>query len=102
MAEHLIWRNVSTPRLRDLIGSDGERDVARIYKSEHQPDWTWSVFAIVPARPGVTNGHEADPKEARRKVEEAWAYAKAHGRPTRTAVAEHLHVETWPAREERS
>jgi hypothetical protein len=75
----LTFRNVSSPRLR--IFSDGERDVARIYKSEHQKDWTWSVFVIVPARPGITNGHEVDPKEARRKLEEAWAYAKEHGEP---------------------
>jgi hypothetical protein len=36
------------------------------------------VFTIVPARPGVTNGHEPDPKEARRKVETECAYAKKH------------------------
>jgi hypothetical protein len=90
MAEPLTWRNVSTPRLRDFIGADDGRDVARIYKAEHQKDWTWSVFAIVPAKPGVTHGHEADPKEARRKVEEGWAHAKAHGVP----AGNHVKVES--------
>jgi hypothetical protein len=85
----LTFRNVSSPRLRDFIFSDGERDVARIYKSEHQKDWTWSVFVIVPARPGITNGHEVDPKEARRKLEDAWAYAKEHGEP----AGNHIKVE---------
>jgi hypothetical protein len=90
MAEPLTWRNVSTPRLRDFIGYDGDHGVARIYKAEHSSHWSWSVYAVVPARPGVTQGHEADPKEARCKVEAAWAIAKANGVPTRTAAGELL------------
>lgn len=77
--------------LRDFIGADNGRDVARILKSQHQQDWRWSVFAIVPARSGITNGHELDPKEARRKVETAWVYAKEHGEP----AGEHVHVREW-------
>ena len=42
-------------------------------------DWRWGVFAIFPAIPGLTNGVEADPKEARRKVETAWQMAKEKG-----------------------
>ena len=42
-------------------------------------DWRWSVLAICPAIPGLTNGVEADPKEARRKVETAWQMAKEKG-----------------------
>jgi hypothetical protein len=88
----LKWRNVSSPLLRDFIGSDGDRDVARILKSSNQQDWTWSAFAIVPARPGITNGHELDPKEARRKIEAAWAYAKEHGE----SACDLVHVREWP------
>ena len=44
------------------------------------------------AQAGKTHGHELDPKEARRKVEVAWAYAKAHGEP----AGEHVHVREWP------
>jgi hypothetical protein len=51
----------------------------------------------VPGRPGVTNGYETDPKEARRKIEAAWAIAKAHGRPARTATTVQMNVESWPA-----
>jgi hypothetical protein len=92
MAEPLTWRNVSTPNLRDFIGYDGERDVARIYQTANVPDgWTWSVYAIVPGRPGITSGHETDPKEARRKVETAWSYAKAKGVP----AGNHVKVENW-------
>jgi hypothetical protein len=76
----LIWRNVSTPNLRDFIGYDGERQVARIYQVPHgKREWRWSVFAICPAIPGVTNGHDTDPKEARRKVETAWQMAREKG-----------------------
>jgi hypothetical protein len=88
----LTFRNVSSPRLRDFIFSDGDRDVTRIYKSEHQKDWTWSVFLIVPAQADKTHGHGADPKEARRKFEAAWGYAKKHGEP----AGEHVHVREWP------
>ena len=87
----LSWRNVSTPNLRDFIGYDGERGVARIYKAPHEPDWRWSVYAIVPAHSGLTHGREADPKEARRKVEAAWAHAKVKGKP----AGYHLHVPVW-------
>jgi hypothetical protein len=75
----LTWRNVSTRSLQDFIGYEGERGVARIYKAEQQKDWRWSVYGICPAVPGVTNGHEGDPKEARRKVETAWQMAKERG-----------------------
>jgi hypothetical protein len=53
MPRQLRTSAVSSPRLRDLILSDGDRDVARVYKYEHQQDWTWSVFAIVPGRPAA-------------------------------------------------
>jgi hypothetical protein len=49
----LPWRNVRTNNLRDFEGDDGERL--------------------------LTNGVEADPKEARRKVETAWQMAKENG-----------------------
>jgi hypothetical protein len=90
-ANPLTWRDASSPRHRAYIASDGGREVARIYKAEHQKDWTWSVFAIVPARPRFTNGHEADPKGAQRKAEAAWAYAKANGVP----VGKHIKVVIW-------
>ena len=76
----LAWRNVSTHNLRDFEGYDGERLVARILQEPNgNHDWRWSVFAICPAIPGLTNGVEADPKEARRKVETAWQMAKEKG-----------------------
>ena len=76
----LTWRNVSTHNLRDFEGYDGERLVARILQEPNgNHDWRWSVFAICPAIPGLTNGVEADPKEARRKVETAWQMAKEKG-----------------------
>jgi hypothetical protein len=96
MANPLTWRNVSTPLLRDFVGYDGEQGVARISHAQGRGDWRWSVYASVPGRPGVTSGYEADPKEARRKVEAAWAVAKAHGRPVRTAAAVQMNVEPWP------
>ena len=93
MVGPLTWRNVSTRNLRDFSGYDCERRVARIFKAEHQAKWRWSVYAIVPARPGLTHGHEADPNEARRKVEAAWAYAKAKGVPE--PYGSHVVVEDW-------
>jgi hypothetical protein len=76
----LTSRNVSTNNLRDFEGYDGERLVARILqKPNGNHDWRRSVFAICPAIPGLTNGVEADPKEARRKVETAWQMAKQKG-----------------------
>jgi hypothetical protein len=100
MAATLLWRDVSTPLLRDFVGRDGARGVARISQGRNQPDWRWSVFGIVPARPGLTYGYDRDPGEARRKVEAAWAVAKARGRPVRTAAAVHLCVDAWPLAEE--
>jgi hypothetical protein len=82
--------------LRDFVGYDGEQGVARISQTQGRGEWRWSVYLIVPGRPGVTSGYETDPKEARRKVETAWAIAKAHERPVRTATAVHLKVEPWP------
>jgi hypothetical protein len=81
VVEKLTWRNESTPILKDYIGYDGERAVARIIHTPGTSDWTWSVFVIAPAVPGLTNGPETDPKVARRKVEEIWARAKAEGVP---------------------
>ena len=52
---------------------------------------TWSIYAIVPGRPRITHSHEADPKEARRKVEAVWAHAEAHGIP----AGNHIKVEDW-------
>jgi hypothetical protein len=76
----LTWRNVSTHNLRDFEGYDEGRCVARIIQEPYgNRDWLWSVFAICPAIPGLTNGHETDPKEARRKVEAAWHMAKRKG-----------------------
>jgi hypothetical protein len=77
----LTWRNVSTRSLRDFIGYDGgERKVARIFqRPQGKREWCWSVFAICPAIPGVTNGNEDDPKEAWRKVETAWQMANEQG-----------------------
>jgi hypothetical protein len=39
--------------------------------------WGWSVTAIVPARPGVTNGAAATLDEAKAKFRAAWEKAKA-------------------------
>jgi hypothetical protein len=39
--------------------------------------WRWSVTVIVPATPGVTNGHAATLDEAKAKVREIWAKAGA-------------------------
>ena len=86
MTAPLTWRNVSTPLLRDFVGLDGAQGVARIFQAKDKGEWRWSVYAIVPGRPGVTSGYEIDPKGARRKVEAAWAIAKAYGRPVRTAT----------------
>jgi hypothetical protein len=88
----LTWRNVSNGNLRDFIGSDEKgRDVARILKPAHEPEWTWSVYAIVPARSGLTHGREADLKEARLKADAAWAHAKAKGKPS----GNHVLVDPW-------
>jgi hypothetical protein len=88
----LTWKNVSTPQLRDFIGSDGNWNVARIMQPLGKGDWKWSVFAIVPAHAEITCGHEADPKEARRKVEAAWERAKAEG----VRKGNHMHFEIKP------
>ena len=62
----LTWRNVSTHNLRDFEGYDGERLVARILQEPNgNHDGGWSVFAVCPAILGLTNGVDADPKEAR-------------------------------------
>ena len=62
----LTWRNVSTHNLRDFEGCDDERLVARILQEPNgNHDWRWSVFAVCPAILGLTNGVDADPKEAR-------------------------------------
>ena len=100
MAATLDWCDVSTPLLRDFVARDGAQGVARISQGQNQPEWRWSVYGIVPAHPGVTYGYDPDPRRARRKVESAWAVAKAHGRPVRTAAAVHMCVDAWPAREE--
>ena len=39
--------------------------------------WFWSVTAIVPAIPNVTNGHAGTREEAMTKFREAWVKAKA-------------------------
>jgi hypothetical protein len=77
----LTWRNKSTLTLRDFVGYDGERGVARIMQPPNAKDWRWSVYAIIPGRPGATHGYEADPKEARRKAEAIWLRAKSEGVP---------------------
>jgi hypothetical protein len=75
-----LWRNVSTPNLRDFIGSDEGREVARIYQDAYGDRlWRWTAFVICPAIPGLTTGYEREPKEARRKVEAAWHMAKRKG-----------------------
>ncbi len=104
MADPLTWQNVSTPNLRDFAGYDGDRDVARICFDRSGPNEgvrRWSVYVVVPARRGVSNGAEVEPKEAPRKVEECWAFAKASGRPTRTAVAEHVYMDEWAPKAQR-
>jgi hypothetical protein len=50
----LTWKNVSTPQLRDFIGSDGDWTVARIMQPLGKGDWKWSVFEI---RPGARRHH---------------------------------------------
>jgi hypothetical protein len=39
--------------------------------------WGWSITAIVPATPGVTNGTAATLDEAKAKFRAAWTRAKA-------------------------
>jgi hypothetical protein len=53
--------------------------VGRILESGSRFDppglqWTWSIF-IVPATPGVTNGHAATLEEAMAKFRDAWMKA---------------------------
>jgi predicted RNase H-like HicB family nuclease len=38
--------------------------------------WVWSVAAIVPATPGVTNGTAATLDEAKARFREAWERSK--------------------------
>jgi hypothetical protein len=97
MSDPLTWQNVSTPLLRDFVGSEGAQGVARSFQAKGEREWRWSVYAIAPGRPGVTHGYENDAKEARRKVDAARAVAKTHGRPVRTAMAAHLCLDSWPA-----
>jgi hypothetical protein len=56
--------------------------IGRIYEDAHlstPPElrWFWSVTAIVPAVPNVTNGHAATLDEAKAKFRETWAKAGA-------------------------
>ena len=56
--------------------------VGRIYEdasASTPPEmrWFWSVTAIVPAIPNVTNGHAPTIDEAKAKFREAWEKAKA-------------------------
>jgi hypothetical protein len=57
--------------------ADGE-DVGRIYEvagsASTPPElrWVWSITSIVPATPGVTNGHAATREEAMAKFRAAW------------------------------
>ena len=51
--------------------------VGRIYEdgsASTPPDmrWFWSITAIVPAVPNVTNGHAATLDEAKAKFRDAW------------------------------
>jgi hypothetical protein len=46
--------------------------------------WFWSITAIVPATPGVTNGHAPTLDEAKIRFRAAWERAKA--RATRRAL----------------
>ena len=41
--------------------------------------WGWSITAIVPATPGVTNGTAASREEAMAKFRAAWEKARASG-----------------------
>jgi hypothetical protein len=41
--------------------------------------WGWSIIAIVPGTPGVTNGTGATREEAMAKFRDAWTKAKAGG-----------------------
>jgi hypothetical protein len=57
-----------------------------LYEDAHlstQPDmrWFWSVTAIVPATPSVTNGHAATLDEAKARFRDNWTNANAGGDP---------------------
>jgi hypothetical protein len=39
--------------------------------------WCWSITAIVPATPGVTNGTAATLEEAKAKFRDSWTKARA-------------------------
>jgi hypothetical protein len=60
--------------------------VGRIYEprgSRFGPpelQWGWSIIAIVPGTPGVTNGTAATREEAMAKFRAAWEKAKARAR----------------------
>jgi hypothetical protein len=41
--------------------------------------WVWSVTAIVPTTPGVTNGNAATLEEAKTKFRDNWTKAKTGG-----------------------
>jgi hypothetical protein len=84
----LTWRNVSTPNLRDFIGYDGERGVACILINRPGPGAFTRSFRAGPALLTATRSIR---KEARRKVEECWAYAKPNG----VAAGNHVMVESW-------
>jgi hypothetical protein len=56
--------------------------VGRIYEDAHlspPPElrWFWSVTAVVPAKPGVTNGHAPTLDEAMARFRWAWEKASA-------------------------
>ncbi len=61
------------------------------YKSGRFTAEVMQATRYVRALARLANEIEADPKEARRKVEAAWEHAKAKGKP----AGNHLLVEPW-------
>jgi hypothetical protein len=90
----LSWREVGRGGVRELVGYEGRRVVARVQHDPHgRGQWRWSVPLVVPARPWLTHGFEAEVDQAQVNAEAAWAYAKANGE----AEGDHIKVENWTA-----
>lgn len=75
----LNWRR--TDREHDFLAFDGDTPVGRIYtydtKSDRPADWFWTMCGSIGNRLGTSNGHEPTPREAAKRVEEAWEAMKA-------------------------
>jgi hypothetical protein len=72
-----VWKDADYNVLAD------GKVIGRIYEdgsASTPPElrWLWSVTAVVPAIPNVTNGHAATLDEAKAKFRAAWEKAKGN------------------------